>query len=174
MPRSYLADYGEEPIITLAPLHVGGVVRVREGDEITQIEFLEITANKGTGVYNPFVTFEVERERTKPWVRSEAPPAAALLSLEIGLHGIDVETDGVAIEFNPAGPLVFPDRPASSSADATRGSGPRGGSGARARVRLDRSFLLSPTPMLLGANRSTVWRARRSRRIPVSPCRGGT
>jgi hypothetical protein len=32
MPRSYLADYGEEPIITPAPLHVGDVVRVREGD----------------------------------------------------------------------------------------------------------------------------------------------
>jgi hypothetical protein len=68
MPRFmyYLADYDEEPIITFAPLHVGDVVRVREDDgemrsrKIAAIEFLEITANAGTGLYNPFVTFEVE------------------------------------------------------------------------------------------------------------------
>lgn len=61
----FIVDHGEEPIITFAPLHVGDTIRVKENGElrsrkIASIEFLEITANAGAGLYTPFVTFEVE------------------------------------------------------------------------------------------------------------------
>jgi hypothetical protein len=61
----HLADYDEIPIMTMAPVHAGDFLQIKEDEDskpikrkVKEVVFLETTVNVGDGLYTPFIYFE--------------------------------------------------------------------------------------------------------------------